>query len=296
MLELTSPLLICDIGAALHGEKATWHHMVESGCATVIGFEPEEKAFAELQKLGDGYEILPYVIADGKPGTFHLNHFAETSSLLPTNRDFVKRYQALPDLMTTKSRSPCETKTLDDALGDRKLDLLKVDVQGMTLPLLEHAPKVLASYPLIECEVEFQPLYKDQALFAEVDQFMRSQGYMLLKLQPPKPIYFEPKTFADGNNPRLGQTAWSDAIYVADHDKIDELDQQQLERLVVLSLLWYGCYDFACSLMYRIDRRFGTDKLLRFGEAMRDGTPLSITIGDVTLTLPSFWENMEVPG
>ncbi len=61
------------------------------------------------------------------------------------------------------------------------MDAIKVDTQGSELEILEGAKETLRSVNLIEIEVTFNPKYDGQPLFAEVDQFLRSQGFVLWK-------------------------------------------------------------------------------------------------------------------
>ena len=75
--------------------------------------------------------------------------------------------------------------TLDDVCARESLqpDVLKLDVQGAELDILRGAPVTLAHVLAVECEVEFRPIYVGQPLFADVDTFMRGQGFELLGLR-----------------------------------------------------------------------------------------------------------------
>jgi hypothetical protein len=58
-----------------------------------------------------------------------------------------------------------------------------VDVQGAELDVLRGGTSVLKNLKLIELEVEFNYQYKGQALFSEIDLFLRKHGYALLGLR-----------------------------------------------------------------------------------------------------------------
>ena len=69
-----------------------------------------------------------------------------------------------------------------DKLFDEEIDLLKLDLQGYELEALHGCGQLLVRIKCITVEVEFVPLYEQQPLFAEVDLFLRSQGFRLLNL------------------------------------------------------------------------------------------------------------------
>lgn len=79
----------------------------------------------------------------------------------------------------------------------RRVDLIKLDIQGAELQALYGARRLLASTPLILLEVSFVPIYKDAPLFAEVDRFLRECGYRRHAVYP-------------SDQPQH----WADALYV----------------------------------------------------------------------------------
>ena len=57
-----------------------------------------------------------------------------------------------------------QTTRLDDIPETADVDLLKVDVQGAEMMVFEGAPQRLKSALIVDVEVEFIPLYKNQPL------------------------------------------------------------------------------------------------------------------------------------
>lgn len=72
---------------------------------------------------------------------------------------------------------------LDTACGDFQPDVMKVDTQGTELDVPQGAGRLLDSVLAVELEVEFVPQYVGQALFADVDTFLRRQNLMLRGLR-----------------------------------------------------------------------------------------------------------------
>lgn len=266
MLNFERRLSICDVGAAISvtTERPEWDGLVEAGLAKVIGFEPDENALSALLKFSKHYEFLPYFIGNGQPQKFHLNSFPETNSLLPSNHDFLKHYAMLGPLMKTKEIIDCQTTTLDEALDGRKIDVLKVDVQGAALDVLQGGLETLKNTLFVKCEVEFNPLYEGQPLFAEIDQFMREQGFMLFKFSPMQNLPLLPLDMPGEKLLTYGQVGWSDAIYVPNHDRIPTFPKHDLQLVALFSALYFGYTELACHLLMRADPETGMDDVRGF--------------------------------
>ena len=79
------------------------------------------------------------------------------------------------------------------------------------------ASKAIASAVIIECEVEFVPLYKEQPLFGDIQILLRERGFVLHKFLDIAGRSFRPAN-GPGGNPftAMSQVLWADAIFVRD--------------------------------------------------------------------------------
>src|SRR5947208_16966981 len=75
-----------------------------------------------------------------------------------------------------------ETVRLDDIKPPLAVDFLKVDAQGYELEIMRHGTTALANTLVIECEVEFGPVYREQPLLGDGQCFLRDQHFLLHKL------------------------------------------------------------------------------------------------------------------
>lgn len=292
MFELSRKLQICDIGAAMQAEHPEWHRWVSDGFAEVIGFEPDEQAYAALKNCGEGYSFLPCFIGDGEPGTVHLNDFPETSSLLPSNQELIERFYGLKPLMRTNEVRIVRTHTLDAALDGRQVDFLKIDVQGAADKVLLGGAKTLKNCLMAQIEVEFTPLYQGQALFAEIDIIMRDHGFMLQSMAPFKRLQYMPVPIIKNSliieSPRsyLGQIGWSDAIYVPDYRRLNILEPEQLMFLAAFMFSRYGALDYALHVMSEADNRYGSDWLSLFSRYVKHREAIPFRMGGHHAKLP----------
>jgi FkbM family methyltransferase len=171
------------------------------------------------------------------------------------------------DVMRLKSTAEIDVGTLDDfarehALG--RLDLMKIDVQGAELEILQGGAAATSDLVAIVTEVEFVPLYKDQPLFADVDAYLRGRGFMLHKF-----LGFggrSAQSLTMGKAPeKCVQFMWADAFYVRNLMDAERLSDEDLYRLAVIFDL-YESPDMAHWAFQQVDRRRGTQLAAAFAK------------------------------
>ena len=265
LLGLTENIRCLDIGALAFGEEVDpWMNLARNeGLAEVIGFEPVEEECARLNAAHESLQgvirYLPFAIGDGASHSLRVTNIPMTSSLYEPHNETIDLFWNLGELMRVEKRVDVETKRLDDLLTlTGAVDFIKLDIQGSELMALENATSTLTTVGVVQCEVEFVELYQDQPLFADVDKFLRSQGFCFLKFaylmgRPYKPL------FSNGNpNNGISQTLWGDAIYVKDFRQRHLHDSRVLRSTAFVLHQMYGAYDLAHLFIEELDRRDGT--------------------------------------
>lgn len=263
-LELDRPLRCLDGGAmSLTSQPEPWVRWAQEGCAEVIGFEPQPEECERLTKaaagLGGGVRYLPVALGDGEEHTLHITNAPMTSSLFAPARATVDLFPALGELMQVERRQTLRTSRLDDLEEVRPADFLKLDVQGAELMVLQQAKVTLADVAVVQCEVEFVELYEGQPLMADVDAFLRSQGFCFLKFaslhgRPFKPLHLEAHP-----NRSISQLLWADAVYVRDVGKRAQWSQRQLQAAAFLLHELYKAFDLVSLLLGELDGRQESD-------------------------------------
>lgn len=206
---------LIDVGArgGIDSRWKPYHAKIE-----VMAFEPDPTECASLNSTPYPYSVrfLPFALGaiDGHQATLRICKQPGCSSLLQPNREFCKRYpyggamEVVRELRVTLNR-------MDTVCRDFSPDVVKVDTQGTELDILRGAGDLLTSALAVELEVEFVPQYLGQALFADVDSFMRQQGFMLRGLRRTSW-----RTTAEQVHPYGGQIVHGDALYL----KPDQMD------------------------------------------------------------------------
>lgn len=199
----------------------------------VYGFDPDEQECARLREryANQAVTLVPTGLA-GTAGqrTLHLTQEPACSSLLPPDPALTERYPAL-SCARQVSTVQVVTTTLDAWADQHQVglaDYVKVDTQGTELEILKGGRRLLQTARCLEVEVEFNPIYLGQPLFAEVDLYLRSQGFVLWKLSnqvhyssngEPALLSTEDAVFYDDahrvSRPVFGgQLYWANAHYV----------------------------------------------------------------------------------
>lgn len=248
---------VLDVGAAL-GERPIYQKLVEAGAARISGFEPTVEECEKLNaKYGPPHRFFPLFVGNGKSCTFHETSWSMTGSLLEPNQPLNEHFQQLGELTALKAKHAVQTSRLDDISGLVDVDFIKIDVQGAELMIFEHGPRVLSEAVLIQTEVEFLPLYKEQPLFADVDRHLRGAGYQLHTFLGFGQRAFKP--LVKNKQPHLGfrQLLWSDAVYARDFMRLGELSEPKLMKLALLLHDLYESLDLCHVVLAELDRRSG---------------------------------------
>jgi FkbM family methyltransferase len=240
------------------GERPIYQGLVDSGAARISGFEPTASECDKLNaKYGAPHQFFPTFVGDGKVGTFHETSWSLTGSLLEPNQPLNEKFQQLAELTALKAKHEVQTTRLDDVAGLLDVDFIKIDVQGAELMIFEHAPRVLSEAVLIQTEVEFLPLYKEQPLFGDVDRHLRTAGFQLHTFLGFGQRAFKP--LVKNKQPHLGfrQLLWSDAVYARDFMRLAELSEPKLKKLALLLHDLYESLDLCHLVLEELDRKSG---------------------------------------
>lgn len=212
---MSERIRLIDVGAR-GGIDSRWKPFYAT--VEVMAFEPDPDECASLNSKSYPYSVrfLPFALGaiDGQQATLRICRQPGCSSLLQPNSDLSKQYP-YGSAMEVVSEHPVTLNRMDTVCHDFRPDVIKVDTQGTELDVLRGAGKLLESALAVELEVEFVPQYIDQALFSDLDIFMRQQGFMLRGLRR---TYW--RTKAEHVHPYGGQIIHGDALYL----KPDQID------------------------------------------------------------------------
>jgi FkbM family methyltransferase len=204
-------LTLLDVGAS-GGIQRRW--LVIEEFLRVIGVEPDPAAHAELVRQNKDNDTYLDVALSKQIETrvLYIANKQECSSLYQPNSTLLGRFHEF-ERFGIKATTSIACSTLDAEFERRKLgrvDFIKLDVQGSEYDIVQGGQKVLATAFGVETEAEFQPLYKGQPLFADIDRQLRAQGFELFDLAR----HFWRRTIGGTRGSYRGQLIWGDALYL----------------------------------------------------------------------------------
>jgi FkbM family methyltransferase len=179
------PFTLIDVGAGGGINRRRWGKFRN---LTVIGFEPDEREFI---KLKDSVRHRWCQVAlYGSEGVFDLNvtRYQTNTSLLEPNLELIQTLNVPMSDFDILRKVPLPCRTLDALCSEQGLvpHVIKLDTQGTEIDILKGGEKCLRrSIFAVEAEVEFLPLYKNQALFTDVHNYLSSLGFQLMDYLSP---------------------------------------------------------------------------------------------------------------
>ena len=260
---------VVDIGAnPLASDGAPpYKAMLDKRLCTLVGFEPQANALAELNvRKSDLETYLPYAVGSGAPGVLKVCAARGMSSLLDPDPRMLQIFPGFVDYGHVIGQFPVETRALDGIAEIENLDFLKIDVQGEELTVFRHGIKRLSTAVVIQAEVSFMPLYKNQPLYGDIDIALRGLGFvphmfahinkrMILPLHDPNKPYLA-----------VNQLLEADVVYVRDFTQMELMSVEQLKHLAIVVHHCYLSYDLVVRCLTALIQRgaVGADAVTRY--------------------------------
>jgi FkbM family methyltransferase len=249
-----SQINILDVGAALV-ESPPYQPLIDAGVGRLFGFEPDPEACTRLNKeYGEPHRFFQCFAGDGRQATFHETNWGPTGSLYAPNSRLLEKFQNLAELVTPVATHAVNTTRIDDIAEIDDVDFLKIDVQGAELSVLQNAMRTMSSASVVQIEVEFLELYQGQPMFADVDIFLRAQGFQFHTFNGFGSRAFKPLAPQGNVNAGFRQYLWSDAIYVRDWMHLEGLSERKLRNYAILAHDLLNSYDLAHFVLAALDR------------------------------------------
>jgi FkbM family methyltransferase len=246
ILKPNRPTAVVDVGANPIDGDPPYKAMLAAGLCEVIGFEPQAEALARLeQKKGPRERYLPYALGDGTEKTLNICELEGMSSLLVPEPRHLALFNLFPIWGQVKARIPVLTRKLDDVSEIAAMDFLKMDVQGSERDVLAHGRARLKDAVVVQTEVSFVPLYRDQPVFGEIDLALRAEGFIPHCVTGTKIWPIAPMVVGDQPNRGIRQLLETDMVYVRDFSRAENMTPEQWKHLALVAHHCYGSYDLA---------------------------------------------------
>jgi FkbM family methyltransferase len=255
LVRCSRPTSVLDIGANLVDGDPPYQRMLDDGLCTVIGFEPQQRALAELVlRKGPMERYLPYVVGDGQTHRLKITRAEGMTSLLTPDVNQLRLFPGFSEWGSVVEEVDVQTHRLDD-LDIDEFDLLKIDIQGAELMVFQHGRERLRNAVAVQTEVSFVPLYRDQPTFADVDRELRAQGFSPHSMPALKRWAIAPTVFGGDFRIPGNQLLEADFVYVRDLTHAESMSSEQLSHLAMIAFHIYGSVDLAVFCVIELQRR-----------------------------------------
>jgi len=242
---------IIDLGSS-GGLGAYWKPL--NRFLNLYAFDPNEdecKKMSQEKTCSLSANYMPYAIA-GKKGkyTLYKTNDKHCWSLLEPNSDWLSRFSFYQKFVV-REKVTIYAKTLGDIalLKGINFDVMKLDTQGLELPILESSVNIVKNCFLIEVETGFLENYKNESTFNQICEFMRKNDFLLFDINTDHRIsrknHFSEKT-------KKQQILWCQSTWLKDYVAIEKRNQLNINRAKALKALIlcanHGCIDFGYEL------------------------------------------------
>ncbi len=254
---------LLEIGAAKTGKtKEPFYKILDYfPHSKIIGFEIDKKVCDKMNsEASEGIKYYPYALGKANERKKLYNTQAPMcTSLYKPNEKLISLYNNL-DFAYLKNETEIETITLDNFISKNSLDnldFIKIDTQGSELDIFNGGKNSLKNVVKIICEVEFVPIYEDQPLFGDVNKFLNENGFMFNKFLGLSGRALKPLILNKDLN-KASQHMWSDAVFIKNIEVIQNLSDDKLLKLSILSAAYFSMdLTFFCLSIY--DRRYSSN-------------------------------------
>lgn len=253
---------LIDIGSS-GSLDAKWAPIKE--LINLVGFDPNKEECERQNKLPSRYKsstFLPYAV-HGKDSeeTLYMTKSIYCYSLLKPNKDWLDRF-AFHELFDVQREEPISVRAIDkiEELNGFSPDIIKIDVQGLELPILSKAGHLLENAFYVETETGFTENYVGETTFSQLDGFMKANGFLMFDINVNHRISRNNrfKKFPTGKE----QILWAEAVWLKDYIGLDRqgrfdaqsFSKQKVKKVLALCAL-QQCYDYGLELAEFFQRK-----------------------------------------
>ncbi len=244
---MINDLTIVDVGAS-EGISPRWKNL--NIPFKSILFEPDPVEFLKLKKEANkNLIVLNTALSDeAREGDLNVCRKQHLSSIFTPNIEFLNNFEDV-QRFDVVDKLTVSMDTLDNQLAAYDIDFIKIDVQGYELQVLKGGTQHINNIVGIEIEVEFEPIYKNQPLFNNVNDFLLNNGFKLFDL---KRYFWKRKTMMNTGSQK-GQLVFGDALYFRAPESILLMEDVNNKKIInsFFVYLAYNYTDLAEVLLFK---------------------------------------------
>ena len=251
------PILICDIGASACDPTNHIEDLLNNTKSLLYGFEPNKEEYLKLTSRIDNTKkkYFDKAIGDGTEKEFNICNYPGWSSFLIPEKEYVKNFANFENDSIILKKEKIKTERLDDINFENEIDLLKIDSQGYESIIIDNGKKTASDCLVVQLELSPIPIYKNEKKMSYVFNQVEELGFNLNMFSTINTKTFKPVVI--GKNPLDGlHTIFQlDCVFVPSFEKLNNLDEEKLKKLILIMFYSYKSYDFVDYLIRLLDKK-----------------------------------------
>lgn len=258
-LRYEDKLHITDVGANPMDFESPYKDLQANGDVVITGFDPQAQTLVTLtEEQGDRY--IPHAIGDGKTHTLNIYRGSGMTSLLPIRRPTLFYLMGLKRAAQLVDTAEVETRRMDDLDDIKRIDLLKIDIQGAEKMVFENGKEKISTAVAVHSEVNFFPLYDDQPSFGDIDVTLRGLGFLPHSFYHTVQRHVRSRYLGHVNDAKRTHLLDGDILYFRDLSRPADLTSDQLRKMALIADGVYGFTDYALRCMDVLESRKEADE------------------------------------
>ncbi|MCW0236414.1 MAG: FkbM family methyltransferase [Ferrovibrio sp.] len=257
LLGFTGQINVMDIGASCINETPAYRKLLDQNLGHLNAFEGDERQIEKIRAaFGDKATVFTDFLSDGSEQTLYLAAEASgMTSLLKPDPTALKFFNGFENFGKIHNTMTIRTRRLDDVAGLPAIDMLKMDIQGSELSVLQNGTRTLKDCVALQLEVSFICLYENQPSFGEVDLWMRQHGFAPHCFLDVKRWSIAPtKRDGDFRKP-FNQLLEADIVYVRNPLELAAYSDDQLRKLALIAHYCFASFDLCVHALMELIAR-----------------------------------------
>ena len=264
-----TPLVICDIGASSVDPTAFIDELIKNVDCFLYGFEPNEEEFIKLNST-DKKKYFNYAVGNGQIETLNICSAPGMTSLLEPDFEYLKLFHGFSDWAKVTKKVKVQTKKLDDVNFDKKIDFLKIDVQGYEHEVIKNGNKIIKDCLVVQIETSPIPLYKNEKSFAHVCLQLENLGFQLHSFNQINTRCFKPVILQNNIYSGLNHLFQLDCVFIKKLNLFDKFDLEQLKKIGLILFYSFGSYDLVDYIVSKISKLEKNEVIFEFRNLMKN--------------------------
>ena len=264
-----TPLVICDIGASSVDPTAFIDELIRNVDCFLYGFEPNEEEFIKLNST-DKKKYFNYAVGNGQIETLNICSAPGMTSILEPDFEYLELFHGFSDWAKVTKKVKVQTKKLDDVNFDKKIDFLKIDVQGYEHEVIKNGNKTIKDCLVVQIETSPIPLYKNEKSFAHVCLQLENLGFQLHSFNQINTRCFKPVILQNNIYSGLNHLFQLDCVFVKKLNLFDKFDLEQLKKIGLILFYSFGSYDLVDYVVSKISKLEKNEVIFEFRNLMKN--------------------------